>query len=190
MLSRSFPLIVSYVALHCLRSATLHAWVLVTAADYPAAASLGPWVGSTSAWHPCRHCTWRRPVGAVEYEDEAEEDEPNANVAGAAPVSANERRGLTFLMQVPEHNWSDVSTALTRIKNLKTKRERTLQLSLNGFNTTVFPLDPSWLPEVDPTRMQPQDVSRAHKHAQAPDGAPATTLCSPPHTSHPLFVLS
>lgn len=131
-------------------------------ADYPAAATYGPWVGSTAAQHPCRHCRWSRPKKLVDSDDEdIDEDEENDQVARQGALTRAqqlEQRGLSYTESVQEYTWAQVSSDIEEIKVITCKKDKKNKLSACGFNKHVFPLHPDYIPEVDPTRMQPQDI--------------------------------
>lgn len=133
-------------------------------ADYPAAATYGPWVASTSAMHPCRHCRWRRPSKVCESDDEESDDEGNGGQdRGASSRAARTQqqvqrsRCFTSSMDI-EYTWPQIRNDIDEVQAITSAKERKAKMSEFGFNSTIFPLHPDYLPLVDPTRMQPQDI--------------------------------
>lgn len=135
---------------------------MVSTADYPAAATYGPWVGSTSARHPCRHCRWTRPNKLLDSDDEDSDEDAGDARAGARStltrVQQLEERGSFYTASLEEYNWSQVSSEIDEIKAITSKKDRKARMAGCGFNKLVFPLHPDYIPDVDPTRMQPQDI--------------------------------
>lgn len=135
--------------------------MLVATADYPAAASYGPWVASTSAGHPCRHCRWQRPkklAADSDDEDSDDDDVSRSRIPSSSRVQADERGKHFTTCNEDEYTWPQIAAELQEIQEITVKKDRKAKMSQCGFNTTVFPLHPAHLPHVDPARMQPEDI--------------------------------
>lgn len=133
-------------------------------ADYPAAASYGPWVASTSAAHPWRHCRWKRPKKIADSDDDSSDadeqgaERPSGSTSGNRRGSQSEDRGDSFMLRAEDYTWPQIQTELQQVQAMTTKKEKKVKMAACGFNTVVFPLNPEYIPLVDPTRMQPEDI--------------------------------
>lgn len=57
-----------------------------------------------------------------------------------------------------EYNWDQIKDDIEEVKSITSKKEKKSKMTEYGFNSVVFPLHPDFIPLVDPTTMQPQDI--------------------------------
>lgn len=119
------------------RRILLKAWVVVSVADYPAAAACGPWVESTSAKRPCRECDWLRPI----------------------PNEVAQRKGEHYIHKGGEdYTWERLNANLRNIEALPSRAAQKSAMQSMSLNCLKFAYHPSHIPYLTPTECQPQDI--------------------------------
>lgn len=95
-------------------------------------------------------------------DDESDDDEignqPHNRRSATHAVQVQQRRSSFMMNENEEYNWADICKDIDEVRDITSRKDQKMKLSEYGFNTLYFPLHPDYIPAVDPTRMQPEDI--------------------------------